>query len=86
MTAETHATFQAIVMGGSKRELGMRSFAEELMAAEADVICGAPYGEISVDRVNRRNGYRSANVPYRPAAQRHRTLWVAGRGSGLERT
>ena len=37
----------------------VRSFAEELMAAEADVICGAPYGEISVDRVNRRNGYRS---------------------------
>jgi len=37
----------------------VRSFAEELMAAEADVMCGAPYGEISVDRVNRRNGYRS---------------------------
>ena len=37
----------------------VRSFAEELMSAEADAVCGAPYGEISVDRVNRRNGYRS---------------------------
>jgi len=37
----------------------VRSFAEELMGAEADVMCGAGYGEISVDRVNRRNGYRS---------------------------
>jgi transposase-like protein len=37
----------------------VRSFAEELMGAEADVMCGASYGEVSVDRVNRRNGYRS---------------------------
>ena len=37
----------------------VRSFAEELMGAEADAVCGAPYGEISPDRTNRRNGYRS---------------------------
>jgi len=37
----------------------VRSFAEGLMSAEADVECGAPYGEASPDRVNRRNGYRS---------------------------
>ena len=37
----------------------VRSFAEELMGAEADAICGAGYGEISPDRTNRRNGYRS---------------------------
>jgi transposase-like protein len=37
----------------------VRSFAEELMGAEADVICGAPYGQASPDRTNRRNGYRS---------------------------
>ncbi len=37
----------------------VRSFAEELMSAEADAMCGAPYGEASPDRVNRRNGYRS---------------------------
>jgi len=27
----------------------VRSFAEELMSAEADVMCGAGYGEISPD-------------------------------------
>jgi len=37
----------------------VRSFAEELMSAEADVVCGAPYGQASPDRTNRRNGYRS---------------------------
>src|SRR5680860_134626 len=37
----------------------VRSFAEELMGADADVACGASYGQASPDRVNRRNGYRS---------------------------
>jgi transposase-like protein len=37
----------------------IRSFAEGLMSAEADVLCGAGYGEVSPDRVNRRNGYRT---------------------------
>ena len=36
----------------------VRSFAEQLMSAEADAICGAGYGERSADRVNSRNGYR----------------------------
>lgn len=36
----------------------VRSFAEELMSAEADAVCGAAYGRVSQDRVNRRNGYR----------------------------
>ncbi len=36
----------------------VRSFAEALMSAEADVLCGAAYGERSEERVNRRNGYR----------------------------
>jgi transposase-like protein len=36
----------------------VRSFAEGLMGAEADVVCGAPYGETSPERINRRNGYR----------------------------
>lgn len=31
----------------------------ELMGAEADAICGAPYGERSPERVNSRNGYRT---------------------------
>lgn len=33
-------------------------FAQQLMSAEADAICGAGYGEVSPDRVNSRNGYR----------------------------
>jgi len=36
----------------------IKSFAEELMAAEAQGLCGAGYGEVSGDRVNSRNGYR----------------------------
>lgn len=36
----------------------VRSFAEALMGAEADALCGAAYGERSGERVNRRNGYR----------------------------
>ena len=34
------------------------AFAEKLMGAQVDAICGAGYGEISPDRVNSRNGYR----------------------------
>jgi len=36
----------------------LQTFAEALMGAEADVICGAPYGQVSEERVNYRNGYR----------------------------
>jgi len=36
----------------------VRDFAEALMGAEADTLCGAAYGERSPARVNRRNGYR----------------------------
>ena len=34
------------------------TFAEALMSAEADAVCGAGYGERSQERVNIRNGYR----------------------------
>jgi putative transposase len=37
----------------------VRSFAQALMSAEADAVCGAAYGERSDDRTNTRNGYRS---------------------------
>jgi transposase-like protein len=40
------------------REL-LKAFVEQLMGAEADAICGAPFGERSPDRVNQRNGYRN---------------------------
>jgi putative transposase len=39
------------------REL-LSTFIEALMGAEADAVCGAPYGTISPERVNSRNGYR----------------------------
>jgi putative transposase len=34
------------------------TFAEALMGAEADAVCGAPFGVRSEERVNTRNGYR----------------------------
>jgi putative transposase len=36
----------------------LTTFVNALMSAEADAICGAPYGVPSPDRVNVRNGYR----------------------------
>src|SRR3982751_1635931 len=36
----------------------VQTFAEALMSAEADAMCGAPYGARSDERVNSRNGYR----------------------------
>jgi transposase-like protein len=36
----------------------VKTFAEALMGADADAICGASYGERSPERVNSRNGYR----------------------------
>ena len=36
----------------------IRSFAQRMMDAEVEDICGAGYGEVSQDRVNCRNGYR----------------------------
>lgn len=36
----------------------VKTFADALMSAEADAVCGAPYGQRSEDRTNSRNGYR----------------------------
>jgi putative transposase len=41
------------------------TFVQALMGAEADALCGAHYGERSVDRVNRRNGYRERDFDTR---------------------
>jgi transposase-like protein len=35
------------------------SFANAMMSAQADQVCGAGWGERSDERVNRRNGYRA---------------------------
>jgi len=45
--------------GGDLLREMVRAFAEQLMAAEAQAMCGAAYGEVSPERVNARNGYRS---------------------------
>jgi len=37
----------------------VKTFADALMSAEADAVCGARYGQRSEDRTNSRNGYRS---------------------------
>jgi transposase-like protein len=37
----------------------VKTFAEALMGAEVDGICGADYGQVTPDRTNRRNGYRT---------------------------
>ena len=36
----------------------VQTFAEALMSADADAVCGAGYGQRSPDRSNTRNGYR----------------------------
>ena len=36
----------------------VKTFADALMSAEADAVCGAAYGERSDERTNSRNGYR----------------------------
>ncbi|WP_147945603.1 IS256 family transposase, partial [Microbispora sp. CSR-4] len=37
----------------------IREFAQRMMDAEVEQLCGAGYGEVSSERVNSRNGYRS---------------------------
>jgi putative transposase len=37
----------------------VKTFADALMSAEADALCGAEYGERSDERTNSRNGYRA---------------------------
>ena len=39
------------------REL-LSTFIDALLSADADAVCGAGWGQVSPDRVNRRNGYR----------------------------
>ena len=36
----------------------LATFVDALMSAEADAVCGAPYGSRSGERTNTRNGYR----------------------------
>ena len=43
----------------------VRTFAEALMAAEVEVLCNAGYGEVTPERTNRRNGYRTRQLDTR---------------------
>jgi len=43
----------------------VKGFAEELMSAEADGLCGAGYGDRTPARVNSRNGYRQRDFDTR---------------------
>jgi transposase-like protein len=43
----------------------VRTFAERLMAAEVDVVCNAGFGEVTAERTNSRNGYRSRQLDTR---------------------
>jgi putative transposase len=43
----------------------VRTFAERLMAAEVEVLCNAGYGEVTPERTNSRNGYRSRQLDTR---------------------
>jgi transposase-like protein len=36
----------------------VKAFADAVMSADADALCGAEYGQVSDERVNHRNGYR----------------------------
>ena len=36
----------------------VKGFAQRMMDAEVETVCGAGYGEVSPERVNSRNGYR----------------------------
>jgi putative transposase len=46
------------------------SFLQAYMSAEADELCGAPYGVHSAKRTNSRNGYRSGDFDTAPALSR----------------
>ena len=46
------------------REL-LSTFIDALLSAEADAVCGAGWGQVSDQRVNRRNGYRHRDLDTR---------------------
>ena len=50
----------------------VKDFAEALMSADADAVCGAGYGERTPERVNRRNGYRERDWDRRVGSTRAR--------------
>jgi transposase-like protein len=45
-------------IGGREQSEAALTFAQQMMDAEVEKLCGAGYGEVSPARVNSRNGYR----------------------------
>ena len=43
----------------------VKAFCDQLMSAEASALCNAGYGEVTTERVNSRNGYRSRDFDTR---------------------
>jgi putative transposase len=56
----------------------VKEMAEALMGAEADAVCGAPYGERSPERINRRNGYRERDLGHACRLDRARAAEAQG--------
>jgi hypothetical protein len=56
----------------------LATFIGALMGAEADAICGAPYGVASPERSNSRNGYRTVTSIPGPAPWMWRSRSCAG--------
>ncbi|MDQ4145292.1 MAG: transposase [Actinomycetota bacterium] len=57
----------------------VKSFADQLMSAEADAMCGAGWGERSPERTNRRNGYRERTFDTRAGTIETRHPEASGR-------
>ena len=55
---------------GSSAADDSQTFAEALMSADADAVCGAGYGQRSSERTNTRNGYRHRDWDTRAGRQR----------------
>src|SRR3954451_5295549 len=57
------------------------TFANAMMSAQADQVCGADYGQRSAERVNQRNGYRAREWDTRVARVGRGVGGAAGRRS-----
>jgi putative transposase len=58
----------------------IRSFAQRMMDAEVEGICGAGYGEVSPERVNSRNGYRRREWDTRAGTEPVALSWALSAG------
>ncbi len=74
MTADDHSIDLAQVMSEHLERAEpdllrslLKLFVETLMGADADAVCGAPYGTRSPERTNSRNGYRARDWTPAPA-------------------